>query len=299
MEWPKAAAGQDRRQNTASFDVDWPYRDRDVADFLARATAPGTIDEDALPAQLAAKRRSRAHQHTTYPPIGWRHLTTHPGWRYTQSERRALRAATIAWPAAREDLARYANADILQAEWDARFGDSDYTHAGAAALVWREPNAVTAAYRSAESARHSRVWKTELLDARRARIDIDARLTRIVTAAHRLWRTHADTHLHVGATDPTGWAHLLTAIDTLTEYARVLNGRADQLVAYREILRLDDVEDRWIRLEFGLPLDTGALDRQALDQEVEQELCDLLDQLARTITTADDDHAPPTAEASD
>lgn len=257
MEWPKAAAGQDRRQHTASFDVDWPYRDPAVADFLARATPPGTIDEDELPPQLAAKRRRRGHQHTTYPPSGWRHLTTHPGWRYTRSERRALRAATIAWPAAREDLASYANADILQAEWDARFGDNDYTHAGAAALVWREPNAVTAAYRSAESALHSRLWKTELLDARRARIDIDARLTRIVTAAHRLWRTHADTHLHVGATDPTGWADLLAATDTLTEYARVLNGRAGQLVAYREILRLDDIDDRWIGLEFGPPPDTG------------------------------------------
>lgn len=295
MEWPNAAAGRDRRQNTASFDIDWPYRDHDVADFLSQATSPGTIDEDALPAQLAAKRRRRGHQHATYAPIDWRHLTKHPGWRYARSERRALRAATIAWPAAREDLASYANADILEAEWDARFGDSNYTHPGAAALVWREPNAVTAAYRSAESARHSRLWKTQLLDTRRARIDIDAHLTRIVTAAHRLWRTHANTPLHVGATDPTGWADLLAATNTLTEYARFLNGRADQLVAYREILRLDDVEDRWIRLEFGLPLDDD-LDRQALDQEVEQELCDLLDQLARTIRTADDGDVPPKAE---
>lgn len=296
MDWPNAAAGQDRRPNIADFDVDWPYRDHDAADVLSLATPPGTIDEDTLPTQLAAKRCSRGRQHTTYPPIDWRHLTTHPGWCYTRSERRALRTATIAWPSARQDLASYANADILEAEWDARFGDSDYTHRGAAALVWREPNAVIAAYRSAESARHSRLWKTELLDACRARIDVDARLTRIVTAAHRLWRTHADTHLHVGATDPTGWADLLAAIDTLTEYARVLNGRADHLVAYREILRLD-VEDRWIRLEFGLPPDTGALDRQALDQEVEHELCDLLDRLARTIQTADGD-VPPKAEVS-
>lgn len=295
MEWPNAAAGQDRRQSTAAFDFDWPYGDHRVADFLAGATPPGTVDEDALPAQLAAKRRSRGHQHTTYPPADWRHISTHPGWHYTRSERRALRAATIAWPGAREDLARYANADILEAEWDARFGNSGYTHPGAAALVWREPNAVSAAYRSAESARHSRLWKSELLDARHARIDIDARLARIVTAAHRLWRTHADTHLHLGPTDSTEWADILAATDTLTEYARALNGRADRLVAYREILRLDDVEDRWIRLEFGLPLDTGALDRQALDQEVERELCDLLDELARTIRAADKGNGPPKA----
>ncbi|WP_342314658.1 hypothetical protein LIX17_25780 (plasmid) [Mycobacterium avium subsp. hominissuis] len=292
MDWPDAAAGRDRRQS-GDFDVDWPYRDHDVAGFLAHATPVGTIDEDALPPQLAAKRRRRGHQHTTYPPITWRQLATHPAWRYTPSERRALRAATICWPTSREDLAGYANADVLEAEWDARFGHTHYTHAGAAALVWPEPNAITAAYRSAKSARHSRLWKTDLLDVHHARIDIDGRLNLIVAAAHRLWRTHADTHLHFGSTDTDDWTRLLTAIDALTEYARILNGRADRLIAYREILCLD-VEDRWIRLEFGLPLESTALDRQALDRVVEQELSDLLDGLASTVRDAD---VPPSLGA--
>jgi hypothetical protein len=68
-----------------------------------------------------------------------------------------------------------------------------------------------------------------------------------------LWRTHADTHLHLGATDTETWPALLATVDHLTDYARALNGRADLLVAYREILRLDDIDDTAIRIEFGLP----------------------------------------------
>ncbi|MGJ6127407.1 hypothetical protein QN239_33040 [Mycolicibacterium sp. Y3] len=292
MDWPDAAAGRDRRRS-GDFDVDWPYRDHDVADFLAQASPVGTIDEDALPPQLAAKRRRRGHQRTTYPPFTWRQIATHPARRYTPSERRALRAATICWPTSREDLAGYDNADILEAEWNARFGRTEYSHAGAAALVWPEPNAITAAYRSAQSARHSRLWKTDLLDTHDARLDVDARLNHIVAAAHRLWRTHADTHLHLGPTDTDAWGRLLESIDALTEYARILNGRADRLIAYREILRLD-VEDRWIGLELGLPLESTALDRQALDRAVEQELSDLLDGLA---TTVRGDDVPPSLGA--
>lgn len=292
MDWPDASARRDRRQS-GDFDVDWPYRDHDVANFLAQASPAGTLDEDALPPQLAAKRRHRGHQHTTYPPFSWRQLATHPARRYTPSERRALRAATICWPTSREDLAAYANADVLEAEWGARFGHTQYSHPGAAALVWPEPNAVAAAYRSAQSARHSRLWKTDLLDAHDARLDVDARLNLIVTAAHRLWRTHADTHLHLGPTDTDAWAQLLAAIDSLTEYARTLNGRADRLIAYREILRLD-VEDRWIRLELGLPQVSTALDRQALDHAVEQELSGLLDGLAIAVRGA---YVPPSSGA--
>lgn len=286
MDWPDAAAGRDRRQS-GDFDLDWPYNDHDIAGFLARTTPPGTVNEDALPPQLAAKRRRRGHQHTTYPPFTWRQLATHPARRYTPSERRALRAATICWPASREDLAGYANSDVLEAEWDARFGHTQYSHAGAAALVWPEPNAVTAAYRSAQSARYSRLWKTDLLDVHHARIDIDGRLNHIVSAAHRLWRTHADTHLHLGPPDTDAWTRLLAAIDSLTHYARTLNGRADLLIAYREILRLDDIDDFLIRLEFGLPLESTTLDRQALDRAVEQELSVLLDGLAITVRGAD------------
>lgn len=286
MDWPDAAAGCDRRQ-CGAFDLDWPYKDQDVADFLARATPPGTVDEDALPPQLAAKRHRRGQQRTTYPTFTWRQLFTHPTWRYTPSARRALRAVIISWPTSRQSLANYANADVLEAEWDARFGQTQYSHAGAAALVWPEPNAIAAAYRSAQSARHSRLWKSDLLDAHQARVDIDGRLHQIVTTAHRLWRTHADTHLHLGPTDTYAWTRLLAAINSLTHYARTLNGRADRLIAYYEILRLDDIDDSSIRLEFGLPLEPTALDRESLSRAVEQELSSLLGRLAASVRTAD------------
>ncbi|XTP38542.1 hypothetical protein ACORG1_34410 (plasmid) [Mycobacterium sp. TJFP1] len=281
MDWPKTP-GRDSRHSSA-FDISWPYRDHHMMDFLAHATGNAIVDEYALPAELAAKRRRRGHLHTPYPQINWRHPAAHPGWRYTRSERRALRAATIHWPASRQDLAAYANRDVLEAEWDTRFTGNGPEHAGAAALVWREPNAVAAAFTSAKSARHSRLWKTDFLDAHNARLDIDAVLARIVTTAHRLWRTHADTHLHLGATDTTTWTALLAAVDHLTDYARALNGRADLLLAYREVLRLENVDDAAIRIEFGLPLDdTTPLNRTALDMDLNVELTALASQLARS-----------------
>jgi len=281
MDWPKAP-GRDTRRSEA-FDPEWPFRDHLMMSFLARATGAGTIDEHALPTALTDKRRRRGHHHTPYPAFDWRHPTAHPGWRYIRSERQALRTAIVRWPASREDLAGYANRDILEAEWDTRFPLGGPTDAGAAALVWREPNAVATAYTSAESARHSRLWKSDLLDAHQARVDIEAVMIYIVTTAHRLWRTHADTHLHLGATDTAKWTELLATIDTLTNYARALNGRADLLVAYREILRLKDIDDAAIRIEFGLGLDdTSPLDRSALDFEINLELSAILQQLART-----------------
>lgn len=249
MDWPKTP-GRDSRRSGA-FDITWPYRDRHMMDFLAQATGNGMVDERALPAELAAKRRRRGLLHTPYPPINWRHPAAHPGWRYTRSERRALRAAIVRWPASRQDLAAYANHDVLEAE-DTRFTGDGPVHAGAAALVWREPNAVATAFTSAKSARHSRLWKTDFLDAHNARLDIDAVMARIVTTAHRLWRAHADTHLHLGATDNV-WPALLSTVNQLTDYARALNGRADLLLAYREVLRAENVDDAAIRIEFGLP----------------------------------------------
>lgn len=294
VEWPKSP-GRDSRRSGA-FDVTWPYRDPQMMDFLARATGNGTVAEHALPAALADKRRRRGHIHAPYPPIDWQHLPAHPGWRYTRSERKALRRAVIHWPATFKDLAQYVNRDVLEAEWATRFGDEPPTHPGAAALVWREPNAVATAYTSAESARHSRLWKTDLLDAHNGRLDLDAVMARIVATAHRLWRTHADTHLHLGATDTDAWPALLNTVDHLTDYARALNGRADLLVAYREILRLDDIDDTVIRVEFGLPLDNAAtpLNRQALDFELNVELTGLIAELARSPLFDDHDDTRPT-----
>lgn len=203
MDWPKTP-GRDSRRSGA-FDITWPYRDPQMMDLLARATGNGTIDEHALPAALADKRRRRGQPHTQYPPASWRHLTAHPGWRYTRSERKALRRAVVQWPASLKDLADYPNRDVLEAEWATRFADDPPTHPGAAALVWREPNVAATANTSAESARHSRLWKTDLLDAHNARLDLDAVMATIVATAHRLWRTHADTHLHLGATDTETW----------------------------------------------------------------------------------------------
>ncbi|QIV79616.1 hypothetical protein [Mycolicibacterium frederiksbergense] len=281
MDWPKAP-GRDSRHSGA-FEISWPYRDHHMMDFLAHATGDAIVDEHALSAELAAKRRRRGHLHTPYPPFNWRHPAAHPGWRYTRSERRALRAATIRWPASRQDLAAYANRDVLEAEWDTRFTGDGPVHAGAAALVWREPNAVAAAFTSAKSARHSRLWKTDFLDAHSARLDVDAVMARIATTAHRLWRTHAGTHLHLGPTDTTTWAALLATVDHLTDYARALNGRADLLLAYREVLRLENVDDAAIRIEFGLPLDdTTPLNRSALDLDLNVELTALVCQLARS-----------------
>lgn len=281
MNWPKTP-GRDSR-HTGAFDLNWPYRDHHMMNFLAHPTVNAIVDEHALPNELAAKRRRRGHRHTPYPPINWRHPATHPGWRYTRSERRALRAATIHWPASRQDLADYANRDVLEAEWDTRFTGDGPVHAGAAALVWREPNAVATAFTSAKSARHSRLWKTDLLDAHNARIDVDAVMARIATTAHRLWRTHADTHLHLGATDTNSWTALLATVDHLTDYARALNGRPDLLLAYREVLRLETVDDIAIRIEFGLSLDdTTPLNRTALDLDLNVELTALVSQLAES-----------------
>ena len=298
MDWPKTP-GRDSRRSGA-FDIAWPYRDRHMMDFLAHATGNGTVDEHALPAELADKRRSRGHLHTPYPPIDWRHPTAHPGWRYTRSERRTLRAAVVRWPASRQDLTAYVNRDVLEAEWDTRFGGDAPLHAGAAALVWREPNVVATAYSSAESARHSRLWKADFLDAHNARINVDAVMARIVATAHRLWRTHADTHLHLGATDTDNvWTALLSTVDQLTDYARALNGRADLLLAYREILRLENVDDTSIRIEFGLPLDDPSpLNRGALDLDLNVELTGLISQLTQSALFKDRDDVR-TAGAND
>lgn len=296
MDWPKSP-GRDSRRSGA-FDITWPYRDPQMMDLLARATGNGTVDEHALPAALADKRRRRGHPHAPYPPASWRHLTAHPGWRYTRSERKALRRAVVRWPASVKDLADYPNRDVLEAEWTTRFADDPPTHPGAAALVWREPNVAATAYTSAESARHSRLWKADLLDAHNARLDLGAVMARIVTTAHRLWRTHADTHLHLGATDTEAWPTLLATVDHLTDYARVLNGRADLLVAYREILRLDDIDDTLIRIEFGLPLDGAAtpLNRRALDFELNIELTGLIAELARSPLFDDHNSTRPSCD---
>ncbi|MBX9918334.1 MAG: hypothetical protein K2Y33_00660, partial [Mycolicibacterium frederiksbergense] len=59
MDWPKTP-GRDSRRSSA-FDISWPYRDHHMMDFLAHATGNAIVDEHALSAELAAKRRRRGH----------------------------------------------------------------------------------------------------------------------------------------------------------------------------------------------------------------------------------------------
>jgi hypothetical protein len=188
----------------------------------------------------------------------------------------------VHWPTRREDLVAYANRDVLEAEWatrfdwEARFAQAPPHHAGAAALVWCEANVVAVAAMAARSAGGCRVWATDILDEHHARVDLDATLHHITATAHRLWRRHADTHLSFGPANTAEWDALIDTIDALNEYSRGLRGRTDTLVAYREILRLDDVDDASICLEFGLPHDDDPLDRDAIDRDVKAQLDDLI-----------------------
>jgi hypothetical protein len=285
MRWP-TSPGRDSRYPSDDFDINWPYGAYDTMGALEYAAPAGTIDELALPEALQDKRRRLGHLHQPFPPLTIWNWPTHPRWRYRRHERRALTAATVHWPTCREDLAAYTNRDVLEAEWDARFAwearwvEDPPRHAGSAALVWCEANVTAVAAVAARSAGGCRVWATDILDEHHARIDLDATLRHITTHAHRLWRRHADTHLSLGPANTAEWDALIDMIDALDEYSRGLRGQTDTLVAYREILRLDDVDDGSIRLEFGLPLDDdGPLDRDAIDRAVKAQLDDLVSDL--------------------
>jgi hypothetical protein len=286
MRWPQSP-GRDSRFGSPTFDIDWPYRERQMMDGLIAVAGTGTIDERALPSALTEKRIRIGHSGTPFPPLrrkDWTHVFTHPRWRYSRHERRALKAATVRWPATRDQLAAYANWDILEAEWDARFPNGAPNHPGVAAAIWREANVTAVANVAAESVRRSRIWKTDLLDEHQARIDVDALVRHIAASAYNLWRTHADTHLDLGAGDETAWNTLIDTIDALTDYARGLNGRTDLLLAYREILRLDNDTDKYIRVELGLSLDDPhPLNRTALDDKLKDELDDIINSLAAEV----------------
>lgn len=285
MRWPMTP-GRDCRYPSIDFDVNWPYGAHDTMHALALAAELGSIDDLALPETLQGKRRRLGHRHQPLTPLTMRNWINHPRWHYNRVERRALAAATVHWPARPEDLTDYTNRDILEAEWDARFGwDRRFVEipprsAGAAALVWCEANVTAVAAMAARSAGHCRVWATDILDEHHARIDLAATLRHITAHAHRLWRRHADTHLNLGPPDSAEWDVLIDLVDALNEYSRGLRGRTDTLVAYRQILRLDDVDDVSIRLEFGLPLDDpGPLDRDAIDHAVKAQLDELICEL--------------------
>ena len=81
------------------------------------------------------------------------------------------------------------------------------------------------------------------------------------------------------STGKVAWLEL-----TGVAYARGLNGRTDLLLAYREILRLDDDTDKYIRIELGLPLDDpNPLDRSSLDAKLKDELDGIINGLAAEV----------------
>lgn len=282
MRWPKSP-GRDIRYSTGGFDINWPYSAQHMMDALARGISDQLIDEGSLPADLAAKRiRIRHHGHP-FPHLGrrdWPRTVVHR-LHYSRNEIRALKTAIVRWPHNRNELAAYDNRDVLEAEWDARFASAPPAHTGAAVAVWAEPAVTAIAQMAATSAQCSRIWTTGLLDEHQARVDLDAAMRHVASHAHRLWRTHADTHLDLGAPNHTDWDALIDTVDALIDYSRGLNGRADLLAAYRQILRLDDIDDNSLRIEFGLSFDDPApVDRDALDQEVKEELDGAIQSLA-------------------
>ncbi|WP_301123478.1 hypothetical protein [Mycolicibacterium fortuitum] len=275
MRWPKSA-GRDRRCSPR-FSIEWPFDDRDVMNALTDAPH-GFVDDAALPAPLAARRRylnqvgvpARPRSITglliaslvllsvlfvdavvaglVNPSRYWliaillngavvaAALWTGRPW-YRRADTQLLRDSVVEWPTTRSDLRRYANADVLEAEWDARFRNADPTHRGAAALVWGEPHLVALAQLIANTIRFSPVWKSSLLDEHNVRLDLDAILREVTACAHRLWRHHAATHLHTGPPDAHAWQQVVAMIDTLSDYQRHVTGDIGNLVEGRESIR--------------------------------------------------------------
>ncbi|MCA2247503.1 hypothetical protein JF729_06795 [Mycobacterium intracellulare] len=287
MRWPKIPGRDSRYEVRGDTDIsswlDWPASDAQTMENLTNAVDDGTVDEAALPYELAAKRIRLGHSGQPYPSMTRREAFTWRTWRsrlrYSRSERRALRAALITWPASRAELSSFANCDVLEAEWDTRFPHSGTPHPGAAALVWCHANVVAIASTLTSRARDARIWKSELMDEYGVRIDLDAVMRDIATRAYRLWRNHADTHLSLGIEDQPAWDELIDLIDTLLDYELTLHDRMDRLQFLQEVLDLDDVDDKVIAFEFGCDPDEP-VNRAALRETLQTELKDHMEQLA-------------------
>ncbi|WP_162625590.1 hypothetical protein [Mycolicibacterium llatzerense] len=163
---------------------------------------------------------------------------------YTRRERMHLSAALASWPNKRSELR--ANTG-LEAAWDHRLGARAPRGAGAAALVWNEPNLVAVAVIVIDSVLRTDIWSTHLLDLHHARIDLDSELHRINLLAHRLWRSTTASD-HCPAADPTQpWNRLTDRVDELTRYAETLIA-IDALTRQRNILENADLTQEAHRL---------------------------------------------------
>ena len=111
----------------------------------------------------------------------------------------------------------------------------------------------------------------------------DSRTLRDVTIrAYRMWRWHADAYLNLGLSDEAEWSQLVDIIDGLADYRRCLLGRADLLLAYQEVLGMDEVDDVAIALEFALD-PSEPVDRVALKTELDEELGHIMNQIAAAV----------------
>lgn len=185
------------------------------------------------------------------------------------------------WPAHQRQLASFANGDVLDAEWHARFGDSPTNHRGGAALVWCEANLVAIAQIIGQKILGCPIWHTPVLDQHDVRIDVDAAIRDVAIRAYRMWRSHADTYLNLGLRDEAEWSRLVDIID----------GRADLLLVYQEVLGMDEVDDVAIALEFALD-PSEPVDRAALKTELDQEFGHIMSQIAAAVG----DNALPLAQ---
>ncbi len=167
-----------------------------------------------------------------------------PWYGYTRRERMHLSAALASWPNRRSELRSDTG---LEASWDHRLGTLAPRRAGAAALVWNEPNLVAVAAIVIDSILRTDIWTTHLLDLHHARIDLDSELRRINLLAHRLWRSTTASD-HCPPADPTQpWNHLTDRVDELTRYAETLIA-IDALTRQRNILENADLTQEAHRL---------------------------------------------------
>jgi hypothetical protein len=94
-----------------------------------------------------------------------------------------------------------------------------------------------------------------------------------------------------GKSDEAEWSRLVDIVDGLADYRRCLMGRADLLLAYQEVLGMDEVDDVAIALEFSLD-PCEPVDRDALRTELDEELGQIMSQIAAAVG----DNALPLAQ---
>lgn len=159
---------------------------------------------------------------------------------FSGPEQTALMLATADWPT-RTALTSYPNRVMLEQEWDQRWPWAP--EPGAAAVVWREPHLVAIANLCAQEIRASKAWRSELLDAERLRIDLDATIRGIRFRAARIWRAHANMIADDMVTDEQHYAQREALMARNRELAQAaqeawvaLRDEVQQLLKHREHL---------------------------------------------------------------